>query len=50
MIMVKMLLGVMTLVAVMVIMLLDDNGEDIVRSDGIDGSDGDGSDGNNVDR
>ena len=35
-----MLLGVMTLVAVMVIMLIDDSGEDVVRSDDIGGSDG----------
>ena len=43
---------VMMVVAVMGIMLIDDNGEDVVRSDDIGGSEGvnDGSDGNNVDR
>ena len=43
----KMLLGVMTLVAVMVIMLIDDNGEDVVESDDICGSDGDNSEDDN---
>ena len=47
MIMLKMLLGVMTLVAVMVIMLVDDNVEDVVRSDDIGGNDGDNSEDDN---
>ena len=43
---------VIMVVAVMVIMLIDDNGEDVVRSDDIGGSEGvnGGSDGANVDR
>ena len=47
MIMLKMLLGVMTLVAVMVIMLVDDNVEDVVRGDDIGGNDGDNSEDDN---